>query len=313
MAGAGEPLYQDQFICPICLDPLEDPVTIPCGHSYCMGCIKGCWDQEEPKGIYSCPQCRQTFSPRPALNKNTMFAEVVEKLKKTGLHVSAPARRHAEPGDVECSVCSGRKLRAVKSCFVCLDSYCEIHFRYHEELHSGKKHKVIDATRDLQGAVCSLHDGLMNLYCHTDQKCICQQCAVEEHKDHVTITTVAKRTEVQRQLGEVQKEFQQKIQEREKEVQELRKAVVLCKRTAQAAVDNSERIFTELIQSVERKRREVTDLIRTQEKAQLGRAEGLLDRLEQEIAELRRRTSGLDQLSHANNDVHFLRTQPASL
>uniref|UniRef100_A0A8C1L2M6 RING-type domain-containing protein n=1 Tax=Cyprinus carpio TaxID=7962 RepID=A0A8C1L2M6_CYPCA len=76
---------QDEFLCPMCLDFLKDPVTIQCGHSYCMSCITDCWDEEDEKRVYSCPQCRQTFSPRPALARNTILAEMVEKLKKTKL------------------------------------------------------------------------------------------------------------------------------------------------------------------------------------------------------------------------------------
>uniref|UniRef100_H2TPA6 RING-type domain-containing protein n=1 Tax=Takifugu rubripes TaxID=31033 RepID=H2TPA6_TAKRU len=68
----------EQFNCPVCLDLPNDPVTIPCGHSYCMACIKDFWSNDEPKGIYSCPQCRQVFCPMPPLSKNTMLADAVE-------------------------------------------------------------------------------------------------------------------------------------------------------------------------------------------------------------------------------------------
>jgi len=72
-----------------------------------MNCITGCWDQDDQKGVYSCPQCRQTFTTRPVLGKNTMLAEVVEKLKMTKLH--ARPECYAEPGGVECDICTGRK------------------------------------------------------------------------------------------------------------------------------------------------------------------------------------------------------------
>uniref|UniRef100_A0A671K5T5 RING-type domain-containing protein n=1 Tax=Sinocyclocheilus anshuiensis TaxID=1608454 RepID=A0A671K5T5_9TELE len=89
------------LFCSICLDLLKDPVAIPCGHSYCMSCITGCSDQDDQKGLYSCPQCRQTFTPRPVLGKNTMLAEVLEKLKKTKLQAARPAQCFAGSGDVD--------------------------------------------------------------------------------------------------------------------------------------------------------------------------------------------------------------------
>uniref|UniRef100_A0A671LNH7 RING-type domain-containing protein n=1 Tax=Sinocyclocheilus anshuiensis TaxID=1608454 RepID=A0A671LNH7_9TELE len=82
MAKSSISLAQDQFSCSICLDLVQDPVVIPCGHSYCMSCITGCWDQDYQKGVYSCPQCRQTFTPRPVLRKNTMLAEVSEEERR---------------------------------------------------------------------------------------------------------------------------------------------------------------------------------------------------------------------------------------
>lgn len=135
MAESSVSLAQDQFNCSICLDLLKDPVAIPCGHSYCMSCISGYWDQDEQKGVYSCPQCRQTFSPRPALAKNTMLAEVLEKVQKSKLQAAGPARNPAASGDVECDVCTGARNRAVESCLVCLNCYCHI-MKFTQEINT---------------------------------------------------------------------------------------------------------------------------------------------------------------------------------
>ncbi|XP_036374785.1 tripartite motif-containing protein 16-like isoform X1 [Megalops cyprinoides] len=308
MAAASISVEQDQFSCSICLDLLKDPVTIPCGHSYCMGCIKGYWDQDYQTGVYSCPQCRQTFTLRPVLGRNTMLAKVLEKLKKTGLQAAPPAHCYAGPGDVACDVCTGRKRKAVKSCLECLASYCETDLNLHDKLNRGKSHKLTEATANLQEKICSQHHKLLEIYCRTDQQCICYLCLMDEHRGHDTVSAAAKRTEKQKQLGATQRKFQQRIQEREKELQDLRQAVKSLTCSAQAAVEDSERIFTELIRSIERRRSEVKQLIRDQEKAAVSQTEGVMERLEQEIAELRRRDAEMEQLSHTEDHIHFLQS-----
>ncbi|XP_048866655.1 E3 ubiquitin-protein ligase TRIM16-like [Brienomyrus brachyistius] len=306
MADASVAVDQNQFSCPVCLDLLKDPVAIPCGHSYCMSCIKSCWDQEDHAGVYSCPQCRQTFTPRPVLGRNTILAEVVEKLKKTGLQAATPADQYAGTGDVECDVCTGRKHKAVKSCLVCLASYCETDLQLHNKLHHAKQHKLIDATGHLKDKVCSHHDKPLEVYCRTDQQCICYLCLMDEHRGHDTVSAAAGRAEKQKQMGETLQEFQKRIQMREKELQELREAMGSITSSAQSAVKDSERIFTEMIRSIERRRSEVTQLIRDQEKAAVSQAEGHMERLKQEIDELKRRHSELEQLSHTEDLIHFL-------
>ncbi|XP_073713322.1 E3 ubiquitin/ISG15 ligase TRIM25-like [Misgurnus anguillicaudatus] len=308
MAEASISVIQDQFICSICLDLLKDPVTIPCGHSYCMSCITNCWNQDDQKRNYSCPQCRQTFNTRPDLYKNTMLAEVVEILKKTKLQAACLDHCYAEAGDVKCDVCTERKHKAVKSCLVCLESYCQTHFKQHEAFHRGKKHKVIDVTGRLQQMICPQHEKLLEIYCKTDQLCICYLCMVDEHNEHKTVSAAAERTEKQKELKETQRKYHQRIQESQKKLQELRDAVETHKRSAQTAVDDTERIFTQLITSIERRRSEVTQLIRDQEKTAVSEAEGLLKRLEQEIDDLRRRDAELEQLSHTDDHIHFLQS-----
>ncbi|KAF5895482.1 tripartite motif-containing protein 16-like, partial [Clarias magur] len=110
------------------------------------------------------------------------------------------------------------------------------------------------------------------------------------------------------ELNEEQIKSQQRIQENQKKVQDLKQMVDTIKRHSQRAVDESERIFTELISLMEKKRSEVTELIRAQEKAELSRAERLLKQLEQEIADLKRRVTELEQLSHTHDHVHFLQS-----
>ncbi|XP_045068683.1 tripartite motif-containing protein 16-like [Coregonus clupeaformis] len=301
---------QELFCCSICLDLLKNPVTTACGHSYCMGCIKESWDQDYLKGVYSCPQCRQTFTPRPVLKRNIVLAEVVEKLKKTGLQAAPPpALCYAGPGDVACDFCTGtRKQKALMSCLVCLASYCETHLQPHYEFPAFKKHKLVKATTQLQEKICSDHDKLLEVFCRTDQQCICYLCTMDEHKGHDTVSAAAERTEKQRQLGMSQQKVLQRFQEREKELKELQQAVESLKRSAQAAVEDSDKIFTELIHSIQRRRSEVKELIRAQEKAQVSQAEGLLEQLEQEIAELRKRSTELEQLSHTEDHIHFLQS-----
>ncbi|KAI4898962.1 hypothetical protein NFI96_002079 [Prochilodus magdalenae] len=308
MAEASISVAQDQFSCPVCLELLKNPVTISCGHSFCMVCINDCWNQEDQRGIYSCPQCRHSFTSRPVVGKNAMLADVVEKMKTARLQACPPAPCSSGPGDVECDVCAGRKRKACSSCLVCLASYCEAHLQPHYESPAFKKHKLVKASRRLQEQICPQHEKLMEVYCSTDQQCICMLCMLDDHKGHDTVSTAAERAEKQKQLVETQHACQERIQEREKELQELREAVETHTRSAQAAVVASERIFTELISSIERKRSEVTELIRAQEKAAVGRAEDLLMRLEQEIAELRRRDAELEQLSHTDDHIHFLQS-----
>uniref|UniRef100_A0A8C1JR81 Tripartite motif-containing protein 16-like n=1 Tax=Cyprinus carpio TaxID=7962 RepID=A0A8C1JR81_CYPCA len=304
MAEARISVDQNEFICPVCLELLKDPVAIPCGHSYCKSCIEGCWDQEDQMRVYSCPQCRQTFSPRPSLGKNTILAEVVEKLKTTKL----PADCYAGAEDVQCDVCTGRKYKAIKSCLVCLNSYCQTHLEQHESFFKEKKHNLTDATGRLQEMICCEHDKQLDMYCITDQQCICVLCTKYEHKNHNIASAAAQRTEKQKQLKEMQRTFHLRIQQRKKDLKQLREDVESHKRSAKTAVEDSERIFTQLIRSIEKIRSEVTQQIRDQEMAAVSRAEGRLEQLEQEIADLKRRDSDLEQLSQTQNHIHFLQS-----
>ncbi|XP_051242997.1 tripartite motif-containing protein 16-like isoform X4 [Dicentrarchus labrax] len=311
MAQQGNQLDRANFCCSICLDLLKDPVTIPCGHSYCMNCIKSFWDEDKEKEIHSCPQCRQTFTPRPVLVKNTMLAVLVEELKKTGLQAAPADHCYAGPEDVSCDVCTGRKLKAVKSCLVCLVSYCEKHLQAHYEVAQLKKHKLVDPSKRLQENICSRHDEVMKMFCRTDQQCICYLCSVDEHKGHDTVSAAAERTEKQRELEVSRQNIQQRIQDREKDVKELQQQVEAINRSADKAVEDSEKIFIELISLIQKRSSDVKQQVRSQQETEVSRVKELQEKMEQEITELKRKDAEMKKLSHTEDHNQFLHNYPS--
>ncbi|XP_053195525.1 E3 ubiquitin/ISG15 ligase TRIM25-like [Scomber japonicus] len=311
MAQKGDQLDRESFSCSICLDLLKDPVTIPCGHSYCMSCIKNFWDGEDQRKIYSCPQCRQTFTPRPVLNKNTMLAALVEQLKKTGLQAAPVDHCYAGPEDVSCDVCTGRKLKAFKSCLVCLASYCKNHLQPHYDAAPLKKHKLVEPSKKLQENICSRHDEVMKMFCRTDQQSICYLCSVDEHKGHDTVSAAAERTERQRELEVSRLNIQQRIQDREKDVKLLQQELKAVSSSADKAVEHSEKIFTELIHLLQKRSSDVKQQIRSQQETEVSRAKELQEKLQQEITELKRKDAELKQLSHTEDHNQFLHNYPS--
>ncbi|XP_039662402.1 E3 ubiquitin/ISG15 ligase TRIM25-like [Perca fluviatilis] len=299
-------LDKEKLCCSVCLDLLKDPVTIPCGHSCCMSCVKSRWDEEDPKKIYSCPQCKQTFTPRPVLVISSLLADLVKVAKKTRLHVAPADHYYAAPGDVPCDFCAGRKLKAHKSCLMCRVSYCELHLQPHYESPAFEKHKLVGPSKYLQEKYCSRHDEVMKIFCRNDQQTICVLCSMDEHKDHDTVSAAVERNEKRRELGVSRHKIQHRIQDREKDVKVLQQEMEAINRSADEAVRASEKIFTELVGLVEKRSSAVTEEIRSQQKTEVSRAKELQEKLEEEIAELRKKDAELEQLTHTDNHIQFL-------
>eukprot|EP00063_Salmo_salar_P008127 XP_013982962.1 PREDICTED: E3 ubiquitin/ISG15 ligase TRIM25-like [Salmo salar] len=141
-------LTEDLFRCSVCSEVLRDPVSIPCGHSYCMQCISTYWVQPGPAGDYVCLQCSKRSRVRPVLCTNTALARLLQGLQQAGFSPALPALGYAVPGDVACDICSGQKLRAVKSCLTCTVSNCESHVRQHYTVPALQRHTLVEITGD---------------------------------------------------------------------------------------------------------------------------------------------------------------------
>lgn len=81
--------------------------------------------------------------------------------------------------------------------------------------------------------------------------------------------------------------------------------------SALMVLNENERIFTELLRTMERKYNEVKEMIHTHERTTVTQAEMLLDRLEEEITLLRKKHNDLEKLSHTDDHIHFLQVSPS--
>uniref|UniRef100_A0A673A475 B30.2/SPRY domain-containing protein n=1 Tax=Sphaeramia orbicularis TaxID=375764 RepID=A0A673A475_9TELE len=72
-------LSEDQFLCSICLDVFNDPVSTPCGHNFCKICITEHWRVNAP---CHCPMCKEVFSLKPQLKTNIFISEMVAQFRQ---------------------------------------------------------------------------------------------------------------------------------------------------------------------------------------------------------------------------------------
>uniref|UniRef100_A0A4W4EHR7 Bloodthirsty-related gene family, member 1 n=1 Tax=Electrophorus electricus TaxID=8005 RepID=A0A4W4EHR7_ELEEL len=76
-------------------------------------------------------------------------------------------------------------------------------------------------------------------------------------------------------------------------------------------IADSIEVFTALMCAIERSQAELLQVMEEKQKAAERQAEGLIKDLEQEITDLKRRDTELEQLSHTEDHIHLLQMYPA--
>ncbi|KAF3698047.1 Tripartite motif-containing protein 16 Estrogen-responsive B box protein [Channa argus] len=240
-----------------------------------------------------------------------MLAELVETLKKTELQAAPADHCYAGAGDLACDVCTGRKLKAFKTCLVCLARYCEEHLQPHYESPAFKNHQLVEPSVKLEETICSHHDEAMKLFCCTDQQCICYLCSMDEHKGHEILSASSERTKKQKELEVSQQKLLQIIQNRETELTMLEKEIQTINSSAIKATMNTDKISNELIDLIKKICSDVKQQIRTQQKTEVNCTKKLRENLQQEITELKKKNAKLEQLLRTEDPTQFLQSYPS--
>uniref|UniRef100_A0A3P8SGU2 B30.2/SPRY domain-containing protein n=1 Tax=Amphiprion percula TaxID=161767 RepID=A0A3P8SGU2_AMPPE len=150
----------------------------------------------------------------------------------------------------------------------------------------------------------------MKIFCCTDQQCICFLCSLDEHKGHDTVSAAAERNNKQQVVGLNQEKIQQRIQDGEKDVRMFQQEVEAINQSADKAVTSSEEIFKDLIRLIEKRSSDVKQQIRSKQTDEVRKVRDLQEKLKQELVELRRRSSEMEQLSKTEDHIQFLHNYP---
>uniref|UniRef100_A0A8C5FBH2 E3 ubiquitin-protein ligase TRIM39-like n=1 Tax=Gadus morhua TaxID=8049 RepID=A0A8C5FBH2_GADMO len=300
MASANTSWPEENFSCSICLDVFSSPVSTPCGHNFCRACITKFWDEQVK---YKCPVCNELFNTRPDLRVNILISELVDRF---GTSLRVKEQPCVEPAEVPCEVCTGTQLKAVKSCLVCLTSYCQTHLEPHHRVAGLKKHRLVEPMDRLDDRMCKKHDRLLELFCQTEQVCVCQFCTETDHKSHPVIPLKEEYEEKTAKLGKIEAEVKQLIQERQKNIQDIKDTVKRSKVDANREIADGVQVLTALMCRIEKCRDDLNQMVKEKLKSTVKQAEDLIKGLEQEIEDLTNRSSEVKQLSHTKDHLHFL-------
>ncbi|XP_078541479.1 GTPase IMAP family member 8-like isoform X2 [Lissotriton helveticus] len=85
---------QEEATCSICRELYADPVTLDCGHNFCLSCFntfKGKEDLEK-----ACPECKQRFDPEKEMKPNKRLANMVEMVRELQIVPGGLCEAHGE-------------------------------------------------------------------------------------------------------------------------------------------------------------------------------------------------------------------------
>lgn len=115
----------DFFTCAVCLDAFVEPLSLPCGHSFCKQCLMQ---------VSQCPMCRQPVPPLGSLRVNIQLRDAVEEFRAQ----QAVAKQSPEPCEwceTEASTCG---------CTECQLAYCAACFKQVHRKGTLKLHPLTD-------------------------------------------------------------------------------------------------------------------------------------------------------------------------
>ncbi|XP_068727395.1 E3 ubiquitin-protein ligase TRIM71-like [Montipora capricornis] len=191
--------------CPLCIETVTNPKTLPCLHSFCLECLDrhANFARRQLKATIKCPVCQTSFQ----IPETDTFENLPSSFHLNRL-VDVLALEDGSVQSQRCNSCDENNT-ATCYCFVCQDFLCPSCFEAHQRLKATRGHRnvFIDKlqARDVQDLIhrpvmCSQQyheDQPLEFYCEDCKVLICHKCTVVSHNRH-TMTDTQKAAQEQK-------------------------------------------------------------------------------------------------------------------
>jgi len=174
--------------CPICTEVYTDPRVLPCGHTYCLKCIREWSRDKQPGDKLACPLCRKEFTLPSSgvenLPKNFFVTNFLQMKELSGIESKASG----------CEACSDGKATGVSVatvyCVECQQKLCQDCAEYHKKFSVTRRHEIVELGSEalslkLPLSMCEKHaDKYLEIYCFDCKLVVCMICYINTHSKH---------------------------------------------------------------------------------------------------------------------------------
>ncbi|XP_020777031.2 E3 ubiquitin-protein ligase TRIM8-like [Boleophthalmus pectinirostris] len=214
MIASWKNCFEEELLCPICLNVFEEPVQLPCKHNFCKNCICEAWAKDGT--AVRCPECNHDYDPKPTLEKNFKLANIVKRFNALNAE-KAPAMLH-------CVLCRrGPSLPVLKVCLRCKEPCCQSHIHTHlQQPCAAPGHLLVDA-EELSAWTCPSHEEYRVLHCEEEQVALCAFCCMSHctNQRHTVCDVETQRIQMQAMLMKQEDQLEDRVQNIDEQLSKL--------------------------------------------------------------------------------------------
>ena len=307
--------------CPLCIETVKNPKTLPCLHSFCLECLDkhANFARRQLKATIKCPVCQTSFQ----IPETDTFDNLPSSFHLNRL-VDVLALEDGNVQSQRCNSCD-ENYNAKCYCFVCQNFLCASCFEAHQRLKAIRGHRnVLIEKLQVQDVKDLIHrpvmcpqqyheDQPLEFYCEDCKVLICLKCSLVRHNRHTMTETQKAAQEQKMQMADALAKVKTEIVRCENEI----KKQIDLKNKNKMEIMNEEKKMTDTVEKLIRDLREhekkMKDKFREIDEAQQKRHATRLENFELVVSQLKSCVERGRSILERNMSAEILQTNHAIL